>query len=89
MATGAETAHFDVRAGSPVDAAVVLGLFDDAVRWMATRGMVEQWGDQPFSADPRRVAAAETWASGGGLWICERDEAAVGLRCQGGVRRLR
>ena len=64
---------FDVRHGSPGDASVMLSLFDDAVAWMVTRGMIEQWGAKPFSSDPKRVSAVDGWARGGGLRICERD----------------
>ena len=64
---------FEVRTGSAADAPVVLGLFDDAVRWMVARGATEQWGSEPFSTHPGRVAAVERWAAGGGLRICERD----------------
>ena len=64
---------FDVRDGSPGDASVVLGLFDDAVRWMVRRGTIDQWGAEPFSSDPKRVSAVDGWARGDGLRICERD----------------
>jgi GNAT superfamily N-acetyltransferase len=76
--TTAEASPFQIRAGTPADAAVVLDLFDAAVRWLVSRGLTGQWGTEPFSADPKRVAAAEGWASGGGLRICERDGEPVG-----------
>ncbi|MGZ4472507.1 MAG: N-acetyltransferase family protein [Nocardioidaceae bacterium] len=64
---------FAVRHGSPADVPLVLGLFDEAVRWMVARGATEQWGATSFSSDPKRVSAVEAWASGGGLRVCERD----------------
>ena len=62
---------FQIRTGSPGDAPLVLEMFDAAVRWLVARGLTEQWGTEPFSSDPKRVAAAAGWASGGGLRICE------------------
>jgi GNAT superfamily N-acetyltransferase len=64
-----------IREGTPADAAAVLALFDDAVRWLVARGQTGQWGTRPFSAVDARVARAAEWAAGGGLRIaCDGDE---------------
>jgi GNAT superfamily N-acetyltransferase len=67
-----------VRAGRPHDAAAVLAMLDGAVRWLVARGRQGQWGAEPFSAKPDRVALVQQWAAGGGLWIAELDGAPAG-----------
>jgi GNAT superfamily N-acetyltransferase len=41
-----------MRPGSAADEPAVLALFDEAVDWLVDRGLVGQWGEQPFSARP-------------------------------------
>jgi GNAT superfamily N-acetyltransferase len=60
-----------IRHGGADDAPALLALFDDAVAWMVARGQTGQWGSEPFSAQPSRVAKARGWAAGGGLWLAE------------------
>ncbi|MBL6279464.1 GNAT family N-acetyltransferase [Micromonospora fiedleri] len=67
-----------VRAGGPGDAAAVLGLLDGATAWLVEQGRTGQWGTEPASADPRRIAQAEGWANGGGLWLAQVGEQPVG-----------
>jgi GNAT superfamily N-acetyltransferase len=55
--------------GGAGDTPLLLALFDDAVAWLFARGQTGQWGSEPFSANPARVARAEGWAQGGGLWF--------------------
>jgi GNAT superfamily N-acetyltransferase len=62
-----------IREGTPADAQAVLALFDEAVAWLVSRGQTGQWGSEPFSAKPARVAAAAEWASSGGLRIAVSD----------------
>ena len=76
-AAGVGAAGFRSRAGSVADTPLVVGLFDGAVQWMVARGRTDQWGDQLFSADPRRLAAAIRWAESGGLVIAEHDDVPV------------
>jgi len=68
-------AVLNVRHGSAGDAPQLLALFDDAVAWMVARGQTGQWGSEPFSAKPSRVARAQQWAAGGGLWLAVDDSA--------------
>ena len=72
-----------IREGGVADAAVVLGLLDEAVEWMVARGQTEQWGTEPWSAQPKRVARIEGLAASG-LWIAEVDGEAVGALVLGG-----
>ena len=64
---------YSLRVAGPDDTAPVLGLLDDAVVWLKSRGITEQWGTKSFSGDPKRVAAAEGWVRSGGGVIAERD----------------
>ncbi|MBQ1073777.1 GNAT family N-acetyltransferase [Micromonospora sp. C31] len=64
--------------GAPTDSPAVLRLLDDATAWLVARGRTGQWGTEPASADPRRIAQAEAWATGGGLWLATLGERAVG-----------
>lgn len=44
-----------IRPGDDRDLPVLLDMFDEAVAWMVARGNTEQWGTEPWSAQPRRV----------------------------------
>jgi GNAT superfamily N-acetyltransferase len=63
------TTELRVEPGTAHDAPALLALFDDAIAWLNARGQPGQWGTEPFSARPERVARAEDWARGGGLWF--------------------
>jgi GNAT superfamily N-acetyltransferase len=71
-------APFTLRVADPADTAAVLGLLDDAVVWLNSRGITEQWGTTSFSGDPKRVAAAEGWVRSGGGVVAERDGVPAG-----------
>ncbi|MFV2126410.1 GNAT family N-acetyltransferase [Micromonospora sp. LOL_013] len=55
------------RAGAQADVPAVLALLDDAVRWLAEHGRTGQWGTEPQSTDPRRIATVTGWAKESGL----------------------
>jgi RimJ/RimL family protein N-acetyltransferase/GNAT superfamily N-acetyltransferase len=82
-AATARSAGFDIRAGSLADAPVVLGMFDDAIRWMIERDLTDQWGRQPFSTDPGRAAAVTRWITSGRLLVAEREGQPVGAMVLG------
>ncbi|MEV6692388.1 GNAT family N-acetyltransferase [Micromonospora sp. NPDC051196] len=67
-----------LRPGGPADVPAVLRLLDDATAWLVARGHTGQWGSEPASTDPRRIAQADGWGSGGGLWLAQVDERPVG-----------
>src|SRR4051812_15171526 len=68
-----------IRPGSAEDVGVTLGLFDEAVDWLAARGQTGQWGTEPFSSRGSARSRIPGWASAGGLWIAEAaDGTAVG-----------
>ncbi|MEU4511813.1 GNAT family N-acetyltransferase [Nonomuraea wenchangensis] len=62
-----------IRPGTPDDVPAVLAMFDSAVAWLTARGRTGQWGDQPFTGNPRRTEQVTRWAHGGGMRIAERD----------------
>ena len=63
----------------PGEEHLILGLLDDAVRWMNARGNTEQWGTEPFSAIPARVEQARGWVDRGGAVLAVLDEGPVGV----------
>ncbi|WP_406108303.1 GNAT family N-acetyltransferase [Micromonospora globbae] len=67
-----------VRPGEPADAPTILRLLDGATAWLVARGRSGQWGTEPASADPRRIAQAQEWATGGGLWLAMLGDRPVG-----------
>lgn len=68
---------FTLRPGQPADGATLVALFDEAIAWMTQHDLTDQWGTEPFSNSPKRVATCETWARSGGLTIAERHGVAV------------
>lgn len=66
-----------VRTGGPDDVAAMLGLFDDAVRWLVDRGREGQWGAVPFSYQPDVVGRVRAWAESGDLRVAEADDGTV------------
>jgi GNAT superfamily N-acetyltransferase len=60
-----------IRTGESGDVPIVLGLLDEALRWLVSRGQTGQWGTTPFSIKPRYIEAVERWAAAGYLRIAE------------------
>ena len=83
LAQPGASAQMRIRAGGPGDAAAVLAMLDDAVRWLVAHGRQGQWGAEPFSAKPDQVALVQQWAAGDGLWIAEADGAPAGAMVLG------
>ncbi|WP_432477247.1 GNAT family N-acetyltransferase [Nocardioides sp. GXQ0305] len=73
------TADLTLRRGVPGDEGAVLGLFDRAVEWLVSQGFTGQWGEQPWSGQPRRRALAAEWCGGDGAWFAEADGTPVGF----------
>lgn len=61
----------------------VLGLLDGATEWLVARGRTDQWGTEPHSTNPRRVAQITDFADDGGLWVAETDGRVVGALAVG------
>ena len=60
-----------IRAGDDRDMPVLLDMFDEAVAWMVARGNTEQWGTEPWSAQPTRVDRVRGIVARADLWIAE------------------
>ena len=67
-----------IRSGDTADAVTVLRLLDAATAWLVARGRTGQWGTEPASGDPRRIAQAESWAASGDLWLAMLGDHPVG-----------
>ncbi len=67
-----------IRSGDVADVPVLMTMFDEAVAWMVGRGNTEQWGSEPWSTQPRTVAAIADRVTRGDLWIAEVDAGPVG-----------
>jgi GNAT superfamily N-acetyltransferase len=64
---------FEIRRGDQDDTDWLLALFDEAVAWMVARGQPGQWGSEPFSRSPRRIASVGGLIDSGGLRVAESD----------------
>ncbi len=72
-----------IRAGSVADQPAVLVLFDEAIEWLVERGLVGQWGEQPFSARPEMRRLIGQTLERGEVRIAEHDGAVVGALAAG------
>jgi GNAT superfamily N-acetyltransferase len=67
-----------LRPGGPADVPAVLGLLDDAVTWLVAQGRPGQWGTEPLSGIPQRVALTQQQAAAGALHVAVRGGEVVG-----------
>ncbi|TDP88958.1 GNAT family N-acetyltransferase [Labedaea rhizosphaerae] len=67
-----------LRRGDEQDLGTLLAFFDEAVAWMVARGQPDQWGTEPWSANPKRVERVRALIGSGELWIAELDGVAAG-----------
>lgn len=58
-----------IRAGTTDDVGAVLRLMDGAVAWLVARGIAGQWGTEPMSGDPGRIARFTAMAEQGELHV--------------------
>lgn len=49
----------------------VLALLDRATEWLVSQGRTGQWGTEPQSTDPRRIAQSRHWAENQGCTATE------------------
>jgi GNAT superfamily N-acetyltransferase len=66
-----------IRPGDRADFESLLGMFDEAVAWLAERGSAGQWGTE-WSGNPRRVGRTHDFAESSGLRMAELDGEAAG-----------
>lgn len=70
-----------IRTGGPADVPAVLALLDGAVAWLTGQGRTEQWGAEPFSGLPERVAQVEKYARAYLVRVAETEEGRVAGVC--------
>lgn len=67
-----------LRPGTVDDESSLLELFDEAVRWLAGKGLGGQWGTQPWSERPDRRERISRLARSSELTIAEVGDQVVG-----------
>lgn len=67
------------REATPADEVGVLGLFDEAVAWMVSRGNTGQWGSQPLSTNATHRERVAAWCAGPGSWVLEDRDGLLGF----------
>lgn len=68
----------EIRRGDLDDVPILVDMYDEAIEWMVARGNTKQWGSEPWSGLPHRVAGVRTTVRAGDLWIAELDVEPVG-----------
>ncbi|TCO40598.1 N-acetylglutamate synthase-like GNAT family acetyltransferase [Kribbella antiqua] len=71
-----------IRRAGHSDVPAVLALLDGATEWLVSRGRTDQWGTEPHSTNPRRIAQITGFADDG-LWVAEADGRVVGALAVG------
>ncbi len=61
----------EIRRGDKRDLPTLMEFFDEAVAWMVARGNTDQWGTEPWSTKPERVARVADMLENGDLWFAE------------------
>jgi GNAT superfamily N-acetyltransferase len=72
-----------IRHAGHSDVPAVLSLLDGATEWLVARGRTDQWGTEPHSTNPRRIAQITGFADDDGLWVAEADGRVVGALAVG------
>jgi GNAT superfamily N-acetyltransferase len=83
MAAMSDSDSIDIRPGGADDVPRVLALLDGATRWLAARGRTGQWGTEPHSTNPRRIAQVTGMARHGGLYLAWSGATPVGALAVG------
>jgi hypothetical protein len=58
-----DQSNVSIRPGDEHDVPTVVALLDGAVEWLVAAGRAAQWGTDPYSAEPRCVAAMSSMAA--------------------------
>lgn len=67
------------RAGSPEDIDAVIALFDANVAWLVERDRSDQWGSEPWSDSPNKIAFVRDLLASGVVTIAEIDGQVAGV----------
>lgn len=68
-----------IRSGSVDDRGHVMRLLDESVAWLVERGRTGQWGTEPWSTNPQRVARIGGMLRDNRLAVAERDGDVLGV----------
>ncbi|MBR8742591.1 GNAT family N-acetyltransferase [Nocardiopsis sp. MG754419] len=71
-----------LRRGGTEDVPTLLRMFDEAVVWLTEHGSAGQWGTDPWSTNPDRVALVERIAAEE-LWLADVDGTVAGALALG------
>jgi GNAT superfamily N-acetyltransferase len=63
-----------IRRARVADVSAVLQVFDEVIAWFVGIGNTHQWGTEPWSASPRRVAQVAEACALPGAWVVEDPE---------------
>jgi len=75
--------EIEIRPGGRGDVGTVLALMDRALPWLVARGSAGQWGTEPQSTNPHRIAQFTEFADGGGLYLATADGTPAGALAVG------
>ncbi|GAB3957955.1 GNAT family N-acetyltransferase [Actinoallomurus acanthiterrae] len=67
-----------IRQGGVADVPAIMEMLDGAVAWLTALGRTDQWGTEPWSANPEQVRSITDKARTGTTWIAEIEEAPAG-----------
>ncbi|WP_242902493.1 GNAT family N-acetyltransferase [Actinomadura terrae] len=73
----------EIRRGGMGDVPTIMAMFDAAVAWLVANGRPDQWGTEPWSADPRKVERITGIARTNDIWIAELDGRPAGVLAVG------
>lgn len=66
-----EQERWVIRRATEADVPAVLQVFDEVIEWFARLGNNHQWGTEPWSVSPRRVAQVSQACALPGAWVVE------------------
>src|SRR3989304_2614434 len=62
---------------SAAKAPAMFGLFDEVIEWVGWIGNVQQWGSEPWSTMPRRIAQVTEACALPGAWVAQNEQGDV------------
>jgi GNAT superfamily N-acetyltransferase len=70
--------NLNIRSATSNDIPVILHLFDDAVRWLVSKGITKQWGTEPLSSRAGFSERVEAWVREQKMWVVCQDDVVLG-----------
>ncbi|CAB3907166.1 GNAT family N-acetyltransferase [Achromobacter sp. ACM04] len=72
-----ETNELTIRRARVEDAPAVLRIFDQVIAWFVSMGNEGQWGSEPWSTLPKRIAGVTEACALPGAWVAEDPEGGI------------